>query len=75
MLNKLFINSIKIRNGLSIRKEKYEHIKKLLNYCCLPEGTTFYSNNYLKINENHCSKPIKNNSKLCDCKGKCFCGV
>ncbi len=56
---------------LPIKKEKYEDIKKLLNYCSLLEGTTFYSDNYLKINENHCSKSIKNNSKLCDCKGKC----
>jgi hypothetical protein len=71
-LDKLYSNlKPAYEHFLPIKKEKYEDIKKLLNYCCLPEGTTFYSDDYLKINENHCSKSIKNNSKLCDCKGKC----
>jgi hypothetical protein len=37
---------------IPIRKEKYEHIKKLLNYVSLPEGANFYSNSYLKIKTN-----------------------
>jgi hypothetical protein len=37
---------------ITIRKEKYEDIKKLLNYVSLPKGTPFYSDSYLKIKTN-----------------------
>jgi hypothetical protein len=31
-----------INDSISINKEKFENIKKLLNYVVLPERTTFY---------------------------------
>jgi hypothetical protein len=37
---------------IPIRKEKYEDVKKLLNYILLLEGSTFYSDSYLKIKTN-----------------------
>jgi hypothetical protein len=60
---------------LPISKAKYENIKMLLNYITLPLNATFYSDNYLKyedeentLTQNHCK-----------CKGKCirncFCKV
>ncbi len=46
--------------------------KNCLTIVVFPKERLFYSDNYLKVDENHCLKSIKNNSKLCDCKGKCF---
>jgi hypothetical protein len=59
---------------LPIKKKKFNDIKKLLNYIVLPEGTTFYSNEYLKIKEEVIPKgktSEENVSKLCSCSGKC----
>ncbi len=59
---------------LPIKKEKFNDIKKLLNYIILPEGTTLYSNKYLKIKEEVIPKgktSEENVSKFCSCNGKC----
>ncbi len=65
---------------LPIKQEKYDDIKKLLNYVNLPEGTTFYSDDYLKIKlKTNNKKNLANNEEFnyCKCKGqcikKCFC--
>jgi hypothetical protein len=65
---------------IPIKKEKFENIKKLLNYVVFPEVTTFYSNQYLKIKEKHnlnlnkASENFKCSVKKCICKSKSkFC--
>ncbi len=60
---------------LPIKQEKYEDVKKLLNYVLLPENTTFYCDRYLKIKNksdfnslNYTEKDLEH----CVCKGKCI---
>jgi hypothetical protein len=74
-LTQLFENLKPAYNDfLAIKKEKLNDIKKLFNYIVLPEGTTFYSNEYFKIKEEVIPKEKtseENVSKLCSCNGKC----